>query len=268
MVLVKSFPTSSCVGVILIHQDKIFTGSYDYSSSSRFGNIQLYSSDMSLIRTQETSGILDLKIHSSFLYAATSNSLLKFNLSLDLLKEVSTPHMNTFIYINISSSRLYICTSNGSITVYSPDLVFLYSLQVSNDILWTCTLYNSLLLCGGECSTLFFIKDKEVIKKMKFEQGICSLLVERDIVMVGSYDEHVYKIFIDRIIEKKKIGGGIWRIIKKNEKFYMSCMYEGIKILGEKNYSKGELVYGIDVNEEYIIYSSFYNKVIYKIKIN
>lgn len=264
--------SSSQVDVIVSYNNKRYTGSYEINDGKRTGTIEMFTNSMDSIRSCITSGTFDIKIHSEYLYACTSNSIIKYDLFLKEIKKSETEYLNTFV--SIHQNNLFVCTSIGSIDVYDQDLNLEYSINVSNDILWTNVFYNSYLVCGGEDSILYFVdlNTKDCHKSLQFDQGVTSLLVCDDTLLMGSYDEHIYKIINFEIISKHFIGGGVWRIKIFKEMYYISCMYEGIKILTSDFdllhfFDKGGLVYGMDVFDDVLLMAVFYAKKIYKLNL-
>lgn len=264
----------SSISTLLFHKDRIYAGGYEYDNV-RHGNIEVYDKDLCLLMAADTQGTLDIKIFDTFIYVSTSTSIIKYNLNLEKLFEYKTGYMNTFMVIY--ESFIYVCTAKGTIDVYTLSLNLLYSIKVSNDILWTCAVQNNTIYCGGECGTLFCIKNKQIVYKIKFTQGITCITIYTDCLLVGSYDEHIYKIKQDNIVNKYFIGGGIWRVKQYKDLFFISCMYEGIKIINKK-FDKilyqttnntvsmpediSKLVYALDTNENSVIYATFYEKKI------
>ncbi|KAK6089961.1 hypothetical protein P3W45_001007 [Vairimorpha bombi] len=264
--------SSSQVDVIIYHDNKVYTGSYEINDGMRTGTIEMFTNSMDLIRSCITSGTFDIKIHSKSLYACTSNSIIKYDLLLNEISKQETDFLNTFV--SIHENYLFVCTSKGSIDVYNQDLNFEYSFSISSDILWTNIFYKSFLVCGGEDSILYFVdlKSKSIHKSLQFDQGVTSLAVCDKILLMGSYDEHIYKINNFEILSRHFIGGGVWRIKIFKELYYISCMYEGVKVLTSNFdllhvFDIGDLVYGMDVFDDVLLIAVFYSKKIYKLNI-
>lgn len=217
--------TSSQVDVIISHDDKIYTGSYEINDGNRSGTIEVFTKSLNLISIYKTSGTFDLKIYNQYIYACTSDSIIEFDLSLNEIKKINTDYLNT--YVSIHENNIYVCTSQGSIDVYDLNFNFIYKLQISNDILWINTIYKSFLVCGGEDSILYFInlKTKKIQTSLNFDQGITSLFVKTNILLTGNYDGYIYEIEDLKIISKNYIGGGVWKIKEHKEKYYISYMY-------------------------------------------
>lgn len=267
--MIKKYPVNSQIDTICIHNNLIFTGSYKIENEIRSGSIEIYNLDFELKNYTYTSGTFDIKILNDFLYVALSNSVSKFNLNLDLIVLNSTPHLNTSIHI---TDKVYVTTSIGSIEAYDLNLNKLFNIIISNDILWSVTVYKNLLYCGGEDLSLYCIdlKNNNIIKKIKFEHGITCFFIE-DGLYIGNYGDHIYKYNFDlTCCVKYFIGSSSWKIVKYNSQYFISCMYDGVKIFNDlfelcHKYEVGDLIYGIDVCDSGIFFAQFYEKIIFKL---
>lgn len=268
--LIKS-NINSQICTICIYNDLIYTGSYKIHDNIRSGNIEIYNFDLKLLNFANTSGTFDLKVFNDFLYVASSEYVMKFNLKLELIVQYKTSYLNTFIHIN---NKIYVSTSIGAIDAYDYNLNKLFTIQISNDILWSIIIHENLLYCGGEDAILYCInlENNNILKKITFENGITSLFIDNGLI-VGSYGEYVYKF--DFNLEnhiKYFIGCGIWRIIKYNSNYFISCMYEGVKIFSNcfdlvYEYKVGDLIYGIDICDNGFFFAQFYKKSFFKLLI-
>ncbi|KAM0680667.1 Diphthine methyltransferase [Conglomerata obtusa] len=173
--------------------------------------------------------------------------------------------------LDINDDTLFVSQEDGNVTQYTLDLIPVNIIKICDHILWICKSYKKYIFAGCDCGKfiIYDILSKSVIKEFIRGSGITSIYVKDNLLYVGGYDEFVfiYEINTFEEIQRKYIGGGIWRILNYEEQFIIACMYEGYKILDcELNIIKHNktpgITYAIDYNEKIFVHSSFYEKEI------
>lgn len=267
----KSYKLSENVDVIVSLKEYLFLGSYDLRDGGKSGTIRKveFSDTLQEIKSVMTSGTFDLKIRGNNILAANSKDVTIFDEDLKVVRSTSTGTYNTFITQN--ESFIIISDGDGDITVYNKELEKTKQLRVSQDTLWVVEIHKDLIYCGGEDGILYILdlQDMSVKESIQIGCGITSLYFDDNFFLVGSYDENIYKFSYDfKILQTSKIGGGVWRILKKESNYVVSCMYDGVKILNDQfkqleTYEKGPLIYSLALVSGAIIFNSFYDRKLY-----
>lgn len=268
----KCFDLKENVDVIISLNEYFFLGSYDLKDGEKKGSIRkLRLSNLDLQDTSSvmTSGTFDLKARGSNILSANTKDITIYDKDLKVIKYIPTDTYNTFISQN--DSLICISDGDGYVTFYDENFDIISKLKISKDILWVVEVHGDYVYCGGEDGVLYIIdlKTYSLQNTLLIGCGITSLYFENDFFLLGSYDENIYKISYDlEIKQTTKVGGGVWRIRKKEENHVVSCMYDGVKILnGElqvlKTYEKVPLIYSLALYNDFIIFNSFYEKKLY-----
>ncbi|EPR79362.1 hypothetical protein SLOPH_1743, partial [Spraguea lophii 42_110] len=76
----------------------------------------------------------------------------------------------------------------------------------------------------------------------------------------------------EHFILKEKLDICSWRIKKYKDCFAIASMYDGVKIINNKNiikeYKTESMAYGIEIVDDILFYSSFYDKKIFRVNLN
>ncbi|KAF9763280.1 Diphthine methyltransferase [Nosema granulosis] len=276
----KIYNLNENVDVIVSYEDAVYFGSYDLEEGNKYGKIikirtkdlvERDPPDLEIDTSTPTTGTFDIIIWGSSLVSANTKDISLYDKDLNLLQNTHTTSYNTFLASD--GDFLFVSDGDGYITVYNDNLEKTICSKVSSDTLWVVGVHDGCVYCGGEEGVLYILKKSNlsVIDTINTGCGITSLYFEDGFFLLGSYDEHIYHIEYDlKIIKKTKIGGGVWRIIKKEHQYVLSCMYEGVKIVDSdlnilSTLETGPLIYSLALIDDYVVFNTFYDRKLYLI---
>lgn len=269
--MMEAVETEMPVDCLVCVSSSVVAGGYLFEDGTRTGKTYVYSQeDMSVREEFQTSGTLDIKARGDVLYLANGSDVSSVGLDSNSVCRVDTADVNT--YISLGDNRVFVSDVGGSVCVYDGELRVVDSIRVSDSAVWVSEICDKELVSGSEDGGVWFI-DTRTMKRyheMRRESGITSLYRDGDYLLVGSYDEHV-EVVDSRcvgVVSRTRVGGGVWRIARRGERFYMACMYEGLKVCDRslgvlENHLAGSLVYGMSLGEDRLFFASFYDKKIH-----
>lgn len=252
------------ISSIILDNDKTIYSTYNYENNIRTGGIFIENNLF-----METSGTFQIaKFHNS-LFAANSKDIVIFK---DSIIKLETSHMNTCFH---SDDYIYVGQSNGLVTIYD---YFLNKQSIINicggHIIWCVQKLRNYLLCGCDCGN-FIIYDtlNNTNQCIKRKSGITCIFIQNEKIYVGGYDSFVVEYdFCFKEIKRNNVGN-VWRIVSMDDnKLALACMYDGVKIVNIdfkviEEYATKSIAYGLDFNNNVLVFSDFYEKCFYRIEV-
>ncbi|KAM0671484.1 Diphthine methyltransferase [Ordospora colligata] len=271
----KSFDSIMPIDCLCIVDDILIAGGYQFTEASRSGGVYLYDIYSMQIKNEfETTGILDCKKNEEMVFFAGCEEFGAICLKNSAIDKICTPAINTYVCVN--SSSVFVCDIMGHIRQFEGyGLVNSRDTIIGEEPIWVVEAYGDSIACGSEDGMLRFIDTRSwsVHQEIKRKSGVTSIYHTENYTYVGSYDEHIE--IVDRrkydIIERKYVGGGVWRICYFDGKYFVACMYEGLKVYGDdfsllKHYATESIAYGLALSHDMVAFASFYDKKIHKIE--
>lgn len=268
------FETDVPMDCLCCTSSALVAGGYLFNEGVRSGKICFYSLESMGIEGEfTTSGTLDIKINEQTLYSANSSDVSAIHLGSESTTKIATAHINT--YVEVYGNGVFVSDVGGRINVYDREMTSAKVIKAGNAPIWVLKASDKELTCGSEDGILRFMDIRTFSEhhRVKRTSGITSIYECLEYLYVGSYDECIE--IIDKrkyeIIKKVRVGGGIWRICKEGEMFYLSCMYEGLKICDRdlnviEKFPTNSIAYGLTVKDSKVFFTSFYDKKIYKLE--
>ncbi|KAG5858605.1 hypothetical protein KMI_13g18970 [Encephalitozoon hellem] len=273
-VLMEEFEAEIPIDCLCCTSSSLVAGGYLFNEGVRSGKIYFYGLEgMNIESELATSGTLDIKINEQTLYSANSSDVSAVHLASGSVVRMDTAYVNTCV--EICDSNVFASDVEGGVGVYDNGMRFLKAIKVSEAPIWVLKASGKELICGSEDGMLRFIDTRTFSERhrMKRASGITSMYECPEYLYVGSYDECI------EIIDKRKyeavrkvvIGGGVWRICREGGAFYLSCMYEGLKICDDElnvveRFPTNSIAYGLTVKDSKVFFTSFYDRKIYKLE--
>lgn len=265
------FESEMPIGCLACTSSFLIAGGYSFDCGLRTGKVYLYGKDdMKIRRELPTSGTLDIKVSNDVFYLANSEDIACVSLRNGNSIERGTTGFNT--YISLGNDQVFVSDIGGNVKIYDGELNAVETVKAADDPVWVSEIYGKELVSGCEAGSLSFI-DTRIGRKhqmMKRECGITSIYMGDGYLYVGSYDEHVEMIDMRNygIVKRTRIGGGVWKIASRDARFYLSCMYEGMKMCDSnldvlERYDTESIVYGLALSGDKLFFTSFYDKKIY-----
>ncbi|ADM11786.1 uncharacterized protein Eint_070220 [Encephalitozoon intestinalis ATCC 50506] len=252
----------------------LIAGGYLFHEETRSGKIYFYDLESMEIQDEfETSGTLDIKINAQTLYSANSRDVSAINIGSKSIIKTDTRDINT--YLEINGDEVFVSDIGGRVSVYDKDITVRKVVKLGEAPIWVLKGRCKELMCGSEDGELRFVDMRTWSEhhRMKRASGVISIYEHLEYLYVGSYDEHIE--IVDKrmyeVVRKVKVGGGVWRIFEKDKTFFLSCMYEGLKVCdGDLNIVKefptNSIAYGLASSDKELFFTSFYDKKICKLR--
>ncbi|AFN83272.1 hypothetical protein EROM_070210 [Encephalitozoon romaleae SJ-2008] len=268
----EAFEADIPIDCLCCTSSALVAGGYLFNEGVRSGKIYFYSLESMNIEDEfTTSGTLDIKVSEQTLYSANSSDISAIHLGSRSTIKMETAHINT--YVEVYGSNVFVFDVGGRVNVYSKEMTSAKVIKAGDAPIWALKASDKELICGSEDGMLRFVDTRTFSEHhtMKRTSGITSMYEYLEYLYVGSYDECIE--IIDKrkyeIIKKVRVGGGIWRICKEGEMFYLSCMYEGLKVCDcdlnvMEKFPTNSIAYGLTVKDSKVFFTSFYDKKIYK----
>ncbi len=257
------------VDSIIDCDDYIAICSYNYIDGKRNGLVQLINKNTKEITAEfPTSGTFCGAYKDGKIYTADSNHISMFTKN-KMIKKLPSTEINTYIELD---DNILVTDIKGYLNFYDYDLNFIKNLKISDDPLWVCKTIKGKVYIGCEngYAYVYDLKNHTIKNFGEKRYGILYFLEDKGRLYVTSYDDNivVYEIETLKEISTIKKIGSVWNLIKKNEKFYCACMYDGLKIYDNNwslldHYPTNSICYGLCLDENYVYWSSFYDRCIF-----
>ena len=264
--------TDSCIDAIVIYNDDIILGGYDYNDNNeRNGKICFVNKKtFEIFKVIKTTGTFHLKVYNELLYVLNSN-----NLTIIKNKEIEKQIMfdRIILYVEVCEKFIYISDIKGKIIVLNKyNYEEEYNIQCQEPI-WILKWFNNKLYFGDESGNLFYARNKEHNVFYKFDAGVINIITVDNLLYVTSYDGTVKIFENDKCINSYEKIGSIWRMEQYREYFICATMYDGLKIYDLKfnliyKQKTDSLCYGLCIYKNYVFYSSFYSKTVNILDLN
>lgn len=243
---------------------RVVCGTYNYDNGKRHGTLDLYDTDLVLLKQIETDAILDTKWNNSLICTASSDGIQVFDADLNLLSKVST---GLCLSIDCQAQLTASSMMDGSVEIYD-DLKHLQTIKPHYSEVWTCHL-GSLLYSGSDQGKLscFDLTSNREICKHDFDAGVCSTIEKENYLYVGSYTDRI-DVFDRRnwkVIHSIDVGGGVWRMKFNENKLAVAAMYAGLMVYENHNLvhhftDHESMVYGVTwMPDDSLVSCSFYD---------
>lgn len=239
---------------------------YLYLNTNRSGC--LYFQDKTtfeIIHMVETSGTLHACYKNSKLYLANSSdiSIYKENV---LITKKTTKSFNTYVCVD---KYIYVADESGSITVYDDNLDQIDIISISKEPIWVAKVYENFLYFGNEMGFCYRFE----LETGKYETigdkrlGIIDILVDSNNLIISSYDDNI-EIFDKETLQiRRKIlkTGSLWKILKLDDFFVCSSIYDGVKLFSKdfetlQQIKPSTICYGIHLIKNKLLWADFYDK--------
>lgn len=260
------------IDAIYEYLDDILICSYHIENNIRTGKIQLLDKNNLCIKSEhKTSGTLNAAIKDRKLFLANSSDISLYE-NMNFVKTINTDHINTYVFIG---KYVYVSNLNGEINFYDLKLNFIKKIKMTKEPIWVVKEHNNSLYFGDESSKLFvydLLNDNH--NEISFKRdGIIEIIFENNFFTVFSYDNNIltYNNNLE-IISKKTNKPSIWKIIKYKNYYICACIYDGLVIFDQdfviiKKLKTESICYGLCMCDNFIYFSSFYDKNLYKLDV-
>lgn len=274
----RTFETEMPIDCLVSSSQGLAAGGYSLADGKRTGKIYFYGEDMRIKGEVETSGTLDMKVGNEVLYAANSRDVCMVALCDGGTATVQTDCINT--YVSLADGSVVVSGLDGVVRVFDESLRSMDSIRIGDSPVWVSEVFGGELVSGSEDGSMCFVDVRSGRRhgEMQRGSGITSLHMENDCLYVGSYDEHIE--VVDRrnlcVIRKVHVGGGVWRILRIGERFYVACVYEGMKVLNAsldvvEEHKTESIVYALAAarfrmeETDAVLFASFYDRKVHMV---
>ncbi|OMJ68143.1 hypothetical protein SteCoe_34494 [Stentor coeruleus] len=245
----------------------ISTYNLDKDTGIKTGSIQKFANNSLISRLNFDCGILDFKSYESNFLACTSDGKLILTdcLSTKLTLSLTDQCLS---YLSLSGNTAYSASLDGSIHIVDLPTQSYQSYKLNAYEIWYIEKFND-LICVPISIGKLLVKDSRNMETFKtlnlHESEICSILIDDTNIYTGSFDGTITQIDSRTWgkVSVLNIGGGVWRMLRKNSGFLTANMEEGFKYTtptSQFTVSTQSLAYGLaEVEENLIIGCSFYD---------
>lgn len=245
----------------------ISTYNLDKDTGIKTGSIQKFANNSLISRLNFDCGILDFKPYEFNFLACTSNGKLILTDCLNTKFTLSITDQ-CLSYLSISGNTVYSTSLDGSIHIVDIPTQSYQSYKLNPYEIWYIEKFND-LICVPISIGKLTLKDSRNMETFKtlslHESEICSILTDDTNIYTGSFDGSIIQIDSRtwRKVSDLNIGGGVWRMLRKNSGFLTANMEEGFKYTtptSQFTVSTQSLAYGLaEVDEDFILGCSFYD---------
>lgn len=267
--LMKAFETRYPVDSLIVDEN-VIAGCYSYQDGVRTGEVVLIdlACGNTLLST-DTSGTFNIAKCKNMIFVANASDVSLMRLkTLEVVKCHETSSMNTDICV---SAAVICTTSDGRAVVYDGTLRLQSNYSISREILWCVSAREKVAYVGGDDGQVYRIDIRlgnscTVLKK----KGVVTMLnIHGDLLYVGlsdgtieAYDVRNYKGMLSKNV------GSVWRMRIGDEKICVACVHDGVKVFDMswnlmRNICTSSMVYAAEIKEDYVIFTSFYEKKIF-----
>lgn len=255
----------------------VATYNLNVNTQEKSGKLLYFQDDLMTSNIEFDSGLLDLKIVQNNIISCCSNGNI----------HCISPDQN-ISKINITKSccsylakgldgKMFCSSLDGF--VHSFDLSSqnkITSIQLNPYEIWFIELVENTLFVPVSIGKLMLRdirNDSTICNLTLHDSEISSIFVDGDFVYCGSFDGSVSQTDLRNLqcVNKREIGGGVWRMIKKGEEFISGNMEEGFKLSDTQVRSvikTDSLAYGLcEIQSGSFIGCSFYDSKLLKFQI-
>lgn len=265
----KSFGTRYSVDSLIVDEN-VIAGCYSYQDGIRKGEVVLVDMEHgNTLRSSDTSGTFNIAKCGYMVFVANASDVTVMRSeTLEVMKCHETGSMNTDICV---SAAVVCTTSDGSAVIYDGALRLQSDYSVSSEILWCVAARDEVAYVGGDDGHVYRIdmRIRYSCSALNKKSVISMLNLHGDLLYVGSSDGTIeaYDVRNYKSTLSKRIGG-VWRMRVGDGKICIACVHDGVKVFdlswnSIRSICTLSMVYAAEIKEDYVVFSSFYERKIF-----